>query len=953
MEKTYNPSQIEKKIYKSWESKNCFAPQNPELNNSYTIVLPPPNVTGSLHMGHAFQQTIMDILIRTSRMRGNNTLWQVGTDHAGIATQMLVERKVAKEGKDKHDFGREKFIEKIWEWKNESGNLISNQMKRLGLSADWSREKFTMDEDLSLAVTTAFEKLYDDKLIYRGKRLVNWDPKLNTAISDLEVENRESQGYMWDIKYKLTGDTKTIEGLDYIIVSTTRPETLLGDVAVAVNPNDERYKSIIGKHVMLPIINREIPIIADEHADLDKGTGCVKITPAHDFNDYSVGQKHQLPLINVMTFSAKIRNKPEIFHFNGKIYDDFSIEIPSRYQGLDRFDARKEILSELQDLSLLVNQKDHSLTIPYGDRSGVIIEPLLTNQWYVKTKPLAKTAIDAVTNNEINFVPKQYENMYFSWMNEIEDWCISRQLWWGHRIPAWYDSTGNIYVGKNELFVRKKYKLDNKLELYQDQDVLDTWFSSALWTFASQGWPEKTKNLELYHPTNVLVTGYDIIFFWVARMIMMTMYLVKDENNKPQIPFKTVYVHGLIRDENGQKMSKSKGNVLDPIDMIDGIELDDLVDKRTSNMMQPSLAKKIEKNTLKAFPNGIASYGTDALRFTLASLASTGRDIIWDMNRLEGYRNFCNKLWNASRFLIFNINKNPNYEAVELVDLSLPDRWIKSLFNSTVKEVNNHIDNYRFDLAAQSIYEFTWNQFCDWYLELSKPTLNSNNENKKNATFCTLLQTLDGVLRLSHPFIPFITEEIWSNIKKFLPNSQTNTIMLSKYPEFDPCLNDFSATKEMEWIKSFVQVTRNIRNEYKISLNKKLNVFLYFDDNSEKNVFIKNELLLKTISNLDMVTIQENKSNSSIKLSSTYLINTSELTIDASSLINKDEEISRLTKEISKLLEEISRVDKKLSNNAFVDKAPEHVINKEEKKKKEFTSQLNKLREKKLILEKI
>lgn len=723
MEKTYNPTSIEQDLYKTWEEQGYFKPHGDTSKDAYSIMIPPPNVTYSLHMGHAFQDTIMDTLIRCQRMKGKNTLWQVGTDHAGIATQMVVERKIAaEEGKTKHDYGRDAFIDKIWEWKAESGGTITKQLRRLGASVDWDRERFTMDDGFYKAVQEVFVRLYKDDLIYRGKRLVNWDPKLHTAISDLEVENKETKGHMWHFRYPLADGVKTADGKDYIVVATTRPETMLGDTGVAVNPEDPRYKDLIGKEIILPIVGRRIPIVGDEHADMEKGTGCVKITPAHDFNDYEVGKRHQLPMINILTFDANIRDAAEVFNSNGEASNAYGTEIPAKYQGMERFAARKAIVAEFEELGLLQEIKDHDLTVPYGDRGGVVIEPMLTDQWYVRAGILAKPAVEAVENGDIQFVPKQYENMYFSWMRDIQDWCISRQLWWGHRIPAWYDEQGNVFVGRNEEEVRAENNIAADVALRQDDDVLDTWFSSALWTFGTLGWPEKTPELKVFHPTDVLVTGFDIIFFWVARMIMMTMHFCKDEDGKAQVPFKTVYVTGLIRDENGDKMSKSKGNVLDPIDMIDGIDLESLVAKRNGNMMQPQLAAKIEKNTHKTFENGIEAYGTDSLRFTLAAMASTGRDINWDMKRLEGYRNFCNKLWNASRYVLMNTEEQDcGFAAGAELEYSLADKWIESQFELAAKEFNGHIDNFRLDMAANTLYEFIWNQFCDWYLELTKP----------------------------------------------------------------------------------------------------------------------------------------------------------------------------------------------------------------------------------------
>ncbi|TVO16291.1 valine--tRNA ligase, partial [Vibrio cholerae] len=857
MEKTYNPTSIEQDLYKTWEEQGYFKPHGDTSKDAYSIMIPPPNVTGSLHMGHAFQDTIMDTLIRCQRMKGKNTLWQVGTDHAGIATQMVVERKIAaEEGKTKHDYGRDAFIDKIWEWKAESGGTITKQLRRLGASVDWDRERFTMDDGFYKAVQEVFVRLYKDDLIYRGKRLVNWDPKLHTAISDLEVENKETKGHMWHFRYPLADGVKTADGKDYIVVATTRPETMLGDTGVAVNPEDPRYKDLIGKEIILPIVGRRIPIVGDEHADMEKGTGCVKITPAHDFNDYEVGKRHQLPMINILTFDANIRDAAEVFNSNGEASNAYGTEIPAKYQGMERFAARKAIVAEFEELGLLQEIKDHDLTVPYGDRGGVVIEPMLTDQWYVRAGILAKPAVEAVENGDIQFVPKQYENMYFSWMRDIQDWCISRQLWWGHRIPAWYDEQGNVFVGRNEEEVRAENNIAADVALRQDDDVLDTWFSSALWTFGTLGWPEKTPELKVFHPTDVLVTGFDIIFFWVARMIMMTMHFCKDEDGKAQVPFKTVYVTGLIRDENGDKMSKSKGNVLDPIDMIDGIDLESLVAKRTGNMMQPQLAAKIEKNTRKTFENGIEAYGTDSLRFTLAAMASTGRDINWDMKRLEGYRNFCNKLWNASRYVLMNTEEQDcGFAAGAELEYSLADKWIESQFELAAKEFNGHIDNFRLDMAANTLYEFIWNQFCDWYLELTKPVLWKGTEAQQRATRRTLITVLEKTLRLAHPVIPYITETIWQSVKPLVDGVEGDTIMLQALPQYDVANFNQEALDDIEWVKAFITSIRNLRAEYDINPGKPLEVMLKAANEQDAARIEANKPVLVSLAKLESIRV--------------------------------------------------------------------------------------------------
>lgn len=950
MEKTYNPTAIEQALYQTWEENGYFKPHGDTSKEAYSIMIPPPNVTGSLHMGHAFQDTIMDTLIRCERMKGKNTLWQVGTDHAGIATQMVVERKIAaEEGKTKHDYGRDAFIDKIWEWKGESGGTITKQLRRLGASVDWDRERFTMDAGLSNAVQEVFVRLYQEDLLYRGKRLVNWDPKLHTAISDLEVENKDVKGHMWHFRYPLADGVKTADGKDYIVVATTRPETMLGDTGVAVNPEDPRYQALIGKEIMLPIVNRRISIVGDEHADMEKGTGCVKITPAHDFNDYEVGKRHQLPMINIFTFDANIRDAAEVFNTNGEPSDAYSSDLPAKYQGMERFAARKAIVAEFEALGLLEEIKDHDLTIPYGDRGGVVIEPMLTDQWYVRTAPLAEVATKAVEDGEIQFVPKQYENMYFSWMRDVQDWCISRQLWWGHRIPAWYDNDGNVYVGRSEEEVREQNNLAPVVVLRQDDDVLDTWFSSALWTFGTQGWPENTEALKTFHPSDVLVTGFDIIFFWVARMIMMTMHFCKDENGKPQVPFKTVYVTGLIRDENGDKMSKSKGNVLDPIDMIDGIDLESLVEKRCGNMMQPQLAAKIEKNTRKTFEHGIEPYGTDALRFTLAAMASTGRDINWDMKRLEGYRNFCNKLWNASRYVLMNTEDlDCGFNAGSELEYSLADKWIESQFELTAKEFNNHINNFRLDMAANTLYEFIWNQFCDWYLELTKPVLWKGSEAQQRATRRTLITVLEKTLRLAHPVIPYITETIWQSIKPLVDGVEGDTIMLQALPQYDETNFNQAALDDIEWVKAFITSIRNLRAEYDINPGKPLNVMLKAANKQEVARLEANKAVLLSLAKLEALRVLEEGEET--PACATALVGQSELMIPMAGLIDKDAELERLAKEIAKTQGEIKRIEGKLNNQGFVAKAPEAVVAIERQKLNGYQDTLVKLEEQKATI---
>ena len=954
MEKTFAPQDIETKWYKTWEERGYFAPKDGSNKDPYSIVIPPPNVTGSLHIGHALQHGIMDALTRYNRMKGKNALWQVGSDHAGIATQMVVERKLAAEGQPgREKLGRDKFIEKTWEWKEESGDTIMRQMRRLGNSVDWDTERFTMDDGFYQGVQEAFVRLHADGLIYRGKRLVNWDPKLHTAISDLEVENREVKGKMWHLRYPLANGATTEDGKDYIVVATTRPETMLGDTGVAVNPEDPRFKTLVGKHIELPLVGRLIPIVADEYADMEKGTGCVKITPAHDFNDYEVGQRQQLPMINILTTNADIRHSAECVNSDGSDNDEMDATLPEKYRGMERFAARREIVADFEALGLLESIEENDMTVPYGDRGGVVIEPLLTNQWYVDAKKLAGPAIQAVEDGRIKFVPQQYENMYFSWMRNIQDWCISRQLWWGHRIPAWYDQAGKAYVGRNEQEVRDKHNLGDT-QLHQDEDVLDTWFSSALWSFATLGWPEDTERLKTFHPTDVLVTGFDIIFFWVARMIMMSMHLIKDDNGEAEVPFKTVYVTGLIRDEQGQKMSKSKGNVLDPLDMIDGIDIESLLEKRTGNMMQPQLAQKIASRTRKQFPDGIEPHGSDALRFTLCALASTGRDINWDMKRLEGYRNFCNKIWNASRYVLMNAtgeegDQDCGQDNSDDYKLTLADRWIISRLQSAETEVTAAIDSYRFDLAAQALYDFVWNEYCDWYLELSKPVLWDENGDPaiQKGTRRTLVRVLEATLRLAHPMLPFISEEIWQNIAPLAGvkvNPEGDTIMLQPFPVADKAQIDADADADIDWVKKVIVGVRNVRGEMNISPAKALPIYLARGDAEDKRRLDENRQFLSKLASLESITWLDDPAEA--PLCATALAGDLEILVPMAGLIDVDAELARLDREIDKISIEVKKLSGKLSNAKFVDNAPAEVVAKERQKLEEFEGSVSQLQEK-------
>ena len=910
MEKTYNPKEIEARIYESWEDSGYFSPS--KSGEPFCIVIPPPNVTGTLHMGHAFQDTIMDIIIRYQRMNGKNTLWQVGTDHAGIATQMVVERQLEKSGTSRQELGRESFEKEVWKWKEESGSTITKQMKRLGASTDWTKEKFTMDENLVRGVTKVFIQLYEEGLIYRGKRLINWDPVLQTALSDLEVSTTEEKGSLWHMKYPIS-DSK-----DHIVVATTRPETMLGDTAVAVHPDDKRYKDLIGQEVILPLTDRKIPIIADEYVDQEFGTGCVKITPAHDFNDFEIGKRHDLEIISILDQSAKI-----------------SPSAPAEYQGLDRFEARKKIVEDLEANGLMQEIEDYTLTIPRGDRSGAILEPLITNQWFLKMEPLAQPAIEAVKNGEIKFIPENWSKTYYEWLENIQDWCISRQLWWGHRIPAWYDNEGNVYVGESENEIRKQHNIENSIALIQDDDVLDTWFSSALWPFSSLGWPDETYDLKTFYPTNVLVTGFDIIFFWVARMVMMGLKFMDE------IPFKEIYIHGLIKDKNGQKMSKSKGNILDPIDLIDGISLDELLDKRVQGLMQPEMEKRIISDTKKEFPNGIPDFGTDALRFNFAIQASTGRDIRLDLKRVEGYRNFCNKIWNASRFIKMNTN---DFELLEIKDTEGHpiDQWIQSKFAETIDEVEKQFSQYRFDLAATAMYEFVWNDFCDWYIELSKALINEPGikQSQKDYTKNNLIKMLDAILRMLHPTIPFITEEIWQSLSE---ENNKKSIMKADFPSSKNWKADTEIAANTEWLKNFVSSVRQIRSEMTISPKQSIKIIV--DDASNSDIK-RLELFESFISNMGSVeSIIHKEGPDDLPKSAIALLKGMKIYIPLEGLVDIEEEKARLQKKLSNLNQDLKSVKNRLSNDAFVEKAPKEVVDELKEKFKALSSDQTRIEE--------
>lgn len=909
MEKNYNPSIIEPRCYRNWENNNYFAPK--DKGETYCIMLPPPNVTGSLHMGHAFQQTLMDILTRYHRMQGDRTLWQCGTDHAGIATQMVVERQLKQKKTTRHELGRDRFINAVWDWKKHYGNRITQQSRRLGTSMDWSRERFTMDEGLSEAVREVFVKLYDEGLIYRGKKLVNWDPVLHTAISDLEVIQEEESGKLWHVRYPLM---ESVDNAKYIIVATTRPETMLGDAAVAVHPDDDRYKNLIGKHIKLPLSDRVIPIIADDYVDMEFGTGCVKITPAHDFNDYDIGQRHNLPMINIFTVDAAIND-----------------DMPSKYQKLDRYEARKLILADLKEQNLIEKIDDHKLMVPRGDRSHAVIEPYLTDQWYIKVESLAAPAIEAVEKGDIKFIPESWNKTYFDWMHNIQDWCISRQLWWGHRIPAWYDNKGNVYVGRNEKEVREKHQLKS-IELTQDEDVLDTWFSSSLWPFSTLGWPNKTDDLKNFYPTNVLTTGFDIIFFWVARMIMMGLKFMGE------VPFKEVYIHGLVRDSDGQKMSKSKGNVLDPLDIIDGIDIKSLIEKRTTGLMQPKMADNIEKNTRKYFPKGIAAYGTDPLRFTFSSLATQGRDIRFDIGRIEGYRNFCNKLWNAIRFSVDRHEKEEIDINNKTIELGIAENWINLRLSHTIETCHQGMSIYRFDLVSKALYEFTWNDYCDWYIEFAKITLNNSkaSEAEKRGTLFTLLNIAEVLLRALHPFIPFITEELWQRIATIL-EKQEGSIMMKQYPDAGELKADKSTDKTIEWIKLFVMGVRRIRAERDIAPKKVLNIFIRGGSSDELRWLDEHQYYVKSIGKIGTIT----KTEKEIKDSVMSIAGEMNILIPLADLIDPKMEIIRLNNTIKKLDKERESFENSLNNKNYIERAPKNIVDKSKQRLKHLLNEIN------------
>ncbi|EMT1328182.1 TPA: valine--tRNA ligase [Neisseria gonorrhoeae] len=918
----YSPAEIESKHYQNWESQGYFRPDMDLTKPSFSIQLPPPNVTGTLHMGHAFNQTIMDGLTRYYRMKGCNTAWIPGTDHAGIATQIVVERQLAAQNVSRHDLGREKFLEKVWEWKEVSGGTITQQMRRVGCSADWTREYFTMDGVRAETVTEVFVRLYEQGLIYRGKRLVNWDPVLGTAVSDLEVESMEEQGSMWHIRYPLA-DNPT----EAVIVATTRPETLLGDAAVAVNPEDERYTHLISKELILPLTGRTIPVIADEYVEKDFGTGCVKITPAHDFNDYEVGKRHDTRLINVFDLEAKVLANAEVFNFKGEAQPGFSL--PEKYAGLDRFAARKQMVADLQEQGFLVEIKPHTLMTPKGDRTGSVIEPMLTSQWFVamsatpnggepdnefKGLSLADKAKKAVDSGAVRFIPENWVNTYNQWMNNIQDWCISRQLWWGHQIPAWYDEAGNVYVARNQAEAEKQA---GKTGLTREEDVLDTWFSSALVPFSTLGWPSETDELKAFLPSNVLVTGYEIIFFWVARMIMMTTHFTG------KVPFKAVYIHGIVRDHEGKKMSKSEGNVIDPVDLIDGIGLDKLLMKRTTGLRKPETAPKVEEATKKLFPEGITSMGADALRFTMASYASLGRSVNFDFKRAEGYRNFCNKIWNATNFVLMNTeNQDCGYgaTAAEPRGHSFPDMWIIGRLNQTIEQVTQAYETYRFDLAAETLYSFVWNDYCDWYLELAKVQLQTGCASRQRATRHTLLRVLEAALRLLHPIIPFITEELWQTVAPMCDAKTADSIMLARFPETDGGEIVQTAFGQMTVLQDLIGAVRNLRGETGIQPNVKAPLFVESADDLAD--YLKYLPMMTRLTEARQVAALPESGDAPVAV-----CNGARLMLKVE--IDKAAETARLSKEAEKLQKALDKLNAKLSKPGYTEKAPAHLVEKD------------------------
>lgn len=918
----YSPAEIESKHYQNWEAQGYFRPDMDLTKPSFSIQLPPPNVTGTLHMGHAFNQTIMDGLTRYYRMKGCNTAWIPGTDHAGIATQIVVERQLAAQNVSRHDLGREKFLEKVWEWKEVSGGTITQQMRRVGCSADWTREYFTMDDVRAETVTEVFVRLYEQGLIYRGKRLVNWDPVLGTAVSDLEVESVEEQGSMWHIRYPLADNPA-----EAVIVATTRPETLLGDVAVAVNPEDERYTHLIGKELILPLTGRTIPVIADEYVEKDFGTGCVKITPAHDFNDYEVGKRHDTRLINVFDLEAKVLANAEVFNFKGEAQPGFAL--PEKYAGLDRFAARKQMVADLQEQGLLVEIKAHTLMTPKGDRTGSVIEPMLTSQWFVamsatpdggepdsefKGLSLADKAKKAVDSGAVRFIPENWVNTYNQWMNNIQDWCISRQLWWGHQIPAWYDNEGNVYVARNQAEAEKQA---GKTGLTREEDVLDTWFSSALVPFSTLGWPSETDELKAFLPSNVLVTGYEIIFFWVARMIMMTTHFTG------KVPFKDVYIHGIVRDHEGKKMSKSEGNVIDPVDLIDGIDLDKLLVKRTTGLRKPETAPKVEEATKKLFPEGIPSMGADALRFTMASYASLGRSVNFDFKRAEGYRNFCNKIWNATNFVLMNTeNQDCGYgaTATEPRGYSFPDMWIVGRLNQTIEQVTQAYETYRFDLAAETLYSFVWNDYCDWYLELAKVQLQTGCASRQRATRHTLLRVLEAALRLLHPIIPFITEELWQTVAPLCDAKTADSIMLARFPEADGGEIVQTAFGQMTVLQDLIGAVRNLRGEMGIQPNVKAPLFVESADDLAD--YLKYLPMMARLTEAQQVAALPESEDAPVAV-----CNGARLMLKVE--IDKAAETARLSKEAEKLQKALDKLNTKLSKPGYTEKAPAHLVEKD------------------------